>query len=309
VRFVDGDVDQARAAGVLIEFERARPIITDRSLYRELTKGAIKRTVGELEARIAAAAEEKRQAREERRAGQSQDPLADAARERDTTLRELADQAHGANLDLGASLLDGLSVVDPADLHVARFFVYGLLGADWDASPYTQTGDRIQRLAANGIRLVIGELRTDVTKTRKDGTPGRLRIDYGDHRNPEAAIKWLWRYLEGAKTAGELYGRALVVISAEHYASRLVLPSGHRISATRWSSRKDVASKALTRLAGPHIPASLKRLEQAVKRAHSAYEQAQNASRAPAGETPSEDSDDGPDDVDGSAEEPAPDLA
>jgi hypothetical protein len=43
VRFTDADVDQARAAGVLIEFERGRPIIVDRALYRELVKGAIKR--------------------------------------------------------------------------------------------------------------------------------------------------------------------------------------------------------------------------------------------------------------------------
>jgi hypothetical protein len=38
---------------------------------------------------------------------------------------------------------------------------------------------------------VIGELRTDVTKTRKDGTPGRLRFDYGDPRNPEPGVRWL----------------------------------------------------------------------------------------------------------------------
>src|SRR5688572_12080025 len=36
VRFTDADVDQARAAGVLIGFERGRPIIVDRSVYREL---------------------------------------------------------------------------------------------------------------------------------------------------------------------------------------------------------------------------------------------------------------------------------
>jgi hypothetical protein len=42
---------------------------------------------------------------------------------------------------------------------------------------------------------VIDELRTDVTKTRKDGTRGRLRIDYGDHRNPEAAVAWLWKFV------------------------------------------------------------------------------------------------------------------
>src|SRR3954471_18667445 len=53
VRFTDTDVDQARAAGVLIEFERGRPIIVDRKLYRELVKGAIKRTHDELEAKAA----------------------------------------------------------------------------------------------------------------------------------------------------------------------------------------------------------------------------------------------------------------
>ena len=51
VRFTDEDVDQARAAGVLIEFERGRPIIVDRPLYRELVKGAIKRTHDDLEAK------------------------------------------------------------------------------------------------------------------------------------------------------------------------------------------------------------------------------------------------------------------
>jgi len=44
IRFADADVDQARAAGVLIEFDRpGRPIIVDRPLYRELVKRAIKR--------------------------------------------------------------------------------------------------------------------------------------------------------------------------------------------------------------------------------------------------------------------------
>ena len=63
VRFTDEDVDQARAAGVLIEFERGRPIIVDRPLYRELVKTAIKRTHDDLEAKAAAAAKEKTSAR------------------------------------------------------------------------------------------------------------------------------------------------------------------------------------------------------------------------------------------------------
>ena len=63
VRFTDDDVDQARAAGVLIEFERGRPIIVDRPLYRELVKSAIKRTHDDLQAKAAAAAKEKKTAR------------------------------------------------------------------------------------------------------------------------------------------------------------------------------------------------------------------------------------------------------
>ena len=73
--------------------------------------------------------------------------------------------------------------------------MYALLGADHDNSPYTQTGERIARIAAGGIRLVVDELRTDVTKTRKDGSRGRLRIDYGDHRDPQLAIAWLWKFV------------------------------------------------------------------------------------------------------------------
>jgi hypothetical protein len=202
-----------------------------------------------------------------------------AKRDRDTQLRELTDQAHGANLDLGVALMNGLAAVDPADIDVARFFVYALLGADYDKAPYTQTGERVARLAAGGIRLVVDELRSDVTKTRKDGSRGRLRIDYGDHRDPQAAIAWLWKFIDGAKTAGELYGRALVVIAAEQHASRLVVPASQRMSATRWSSHKDLATKALRRLVGPHVPASLTKLEQAVKRAHSAYEKAETTQR------------------------------
>jgi hypothetical protein len=153
--------------------------------------------------------------------------------------------------------------------------VYALLGADHVSSPYTQTGERIARIAAGGIRLVIDELRTDVTKTRKDGSRGRLRYDYGDHRDPRAALGWLWKFIDGAKSAGELYGRALVVIAAEQHATRLVVPSSQRIPATRWSSHKDLAAKALKKLAGPHVPASLSKLERAVKRAHSTFDKAE----------------------------------
>jgi ParB/RepB/Spo0J family partition protein len=276
VRFSDADVDQARAAGVLIEFERGAPIIVDRPLYRELVKSAIKRTHDELQAKATAAKDTKKTTR----AGTAPaDPITVAKRERDAQLRELTDQAHGTNLDLGHALVRDLAIVDPNNIDVARFFVYALLGADHDNSPYTQTGEPIARIAAGGIRLVLDELRTDVTKTRKDGTRGRLRYDYGDHRDPEAAVAWLWKFIDGAKTAGELYGRALVVIAAEQHATRLVVPASQRMPATRWSSHKDIAAKALKKLAGPHVPASLTKLEQAVKRAQNAYDKAETAAR------------------------------
>ena len=178
-------------------------------------------------------------------------------------MRAIAEQAHGANLDLGWGLMNGLATVDPADMAVAKFFVYAVLGADYDQSPYTQTGDRVAELAARGVRLVIEEFRTDVTKTRKDGSRGALRIDYGDPRKPEKPIAWLWKFIDGAKTAGELYGRAFVVIAAEQYASRLVVPSSQQHSPMRWPSHKEHARKALAKLAGPHLPATLKQVEKA----------------------------------------------
>ena len=42
----------------------------------------------------------------------------------------------------------------------------------------------------------------------------------------------------------------------------------------RWSSHKDHARKALAKLAGPHVPASLKQLEKAVANAKADSEQA-----------------------------------
>ena len=268
VRFADVELDQARAARVLIEFERSRPIIVDKHLYRELCKQAIARTAAELEARVAERDQERKDARAATAAGQQQDPLTEARREEGRQLRELARQAHGTNLDLGAGLLNGLSTVDPAAMDVARFFVYSLLGSDHDGSAYTQAGERVAQLAMCGIRLVIDDFRTDVTKTLKNGDPGTTRIDYGDAHDPTAAVKWLWRYVDGAKTAGELYGRALTVIAAEQYACRLVVPQSQRGHTNRWSSHKDRAATALTKLTKPHLPASLTQLQKAIDQAH-----------------------------------------
>jgi hypothetical protein len=65
-----------------------------------------------------------------------------------------------------------------------------------------------------------------------------------------------------------------VVICAEQYASRLVVPSSQQHPPTRWSSHKDHARKALAKLAGPHLPATLKQLEKAIAKAHAEHEKA-----------------------------------
>jgi hypothetical protein len=120
IRFAELEVDQARAAGVLIELERTTPIITDRSLYRELCKQAIRRTVEDLRVRATELAEQHKQAKA---AGRPVHPAAEARREHGRRMRQLAEQARGANLDLGRSLMNGLACVDPSDITVARLLV------------------------------------------------------------------------------------------------------------------------------------------------------------------------------------------
>ena len=289
VEFSEQEVDQARAAGVLIEFDtdRSAPIIVDRKLYRQLCRDALKRTVSELQQRITQREADRRAERAARKhtPAVEADPIADAERDRRRRLAEIAEDAHGANLDLGRQLLDGLSTVDPADMPVARFFALTALGADWHAGGYGNTGELVRHLAVHGIRYVIGEFREDVTKTRKDGSKGKLRIDYGDPRasdTAEPAVNWLWKYVDGARTAGELYGRVLAVIAAEHYASQLVVPGTQRGFRHSWSSHKDQAIKALEKLAGPHVPASLKAIERAVKKAQADHDRAIAAAKAEA---------------------------
>lgn len=55
----------------------------------------------------------------------------------------------------------------------------------------------------------------------------------------------------------------------------------------RWPSHKDHAHKALAKLAGPHLPATLKQVEKAIAKAHAEHEKATNGrttiSRAPGG--------------------------
>lgn len=293
IRFSEQEVDQARAARVLIEGGDV-PVIVDRPLYRELCKDALKRTAQEFADRAAQLARQRAAQKTLDLTTKAVDPAAEPKREHRRQTRQLAAQAHGVNIDLGWSLRKGLGTVDPSDMVVARFFAYAALGSDYRTG-YGKTGQTVLQLAVTGIRLVVEEFRTDATKLKKDGTRGVLRIDYGDPHKPEDALAWLWKYVDGARTAGDLYGRVLVVIAAEQYASRLVLPSSQQHRPLGWHSHNDQAAKALAKLAGPHLPASLKQLQKAIAKAKAEHdkqlaeiEQAQRAASVerPRGQRP-----------------------
>ncbi len=290
MRFSEADVDQARAAGVLLELpgHRAAPSICDRALYRELCKQALVRGVDELRARVEAKSKQQRSTRE-------RTPREALDVEHRAQLRELARQAHGVNLDLGRALLNDLATVAPDDIDVARFFAYGLLGPE--TSSYLGTSDHVARtIAANGLRLVLDEHRTTQTPRLKSGKPGKTKVSYGE---PDAACKWLWRFVDGAKSAGELYGRTLVVFAAQHYASQLVLPTSQRRGSVLPRSHNDTARKAFERVTSKVLPGSYRQLQRALaaeardyQRKTTTLEQnAREARSAAAAETAAEDRD------------------
>jgi hypothetical protein len=115
-----------------------------------------------------------------------------------------------------------------------------------------------------------------------------------------------FKFLDGARSAGDLYGRAIVVLAAEQYACRLVLPSTQQVTPHRWPSHNDHARKALAKLAAPPLPATLKQLEKAIEKAHGAYERAQQDARpkpAPVVESDGQTDTENPDDCDDELDE------
>ena len=131
---------------------------------------------------------------------------------------------------------------------------------------------------------MLDEFRTDVTKTKRDGTKGRMKIDYGDRavdKFPEDAQRWLWKFLAGAKTAGELYSRALMVVAAERYAlSRIVLPAAQRHHPQSFGSHRDIAEKMLEQAdQGRRAPVAY-RAQRAIDKANAELAKAEDAVRA-----------------------------
>ncbi len=261
---------------------RHAPIIVDRSLYRELVKAAIKRTHDELQAKAATAAAEEKQARAQRREQRRPDPLAAAKRERDAQLRELADQAHGANLDLGAAPARRPQRRRPGRHATSRGSSSTRCSAPTaTARPYTQTGERVaaarrRRHPARDRRAAHRRHQDPQGRQPRAGcgsttattaTPGRGRVAVEVHRRRQDRGRAL------RPRAGRDRRRA-----ARHPAGRPRQPAHARRPAG--ARTRTSPPRRWRKLAGPHLPASLKRLEQAVERAHAGYEQAEQAHRA-----------------------------
>ena len=148
IRFSDDDVDQARAAGVLIEFDHARPIIVDRpntansSRRRSSAPSTSSRT--KPPRGRAQAADQARRPGRPRPAHDRKAARTPTARARRPGARRQPRPRHQPD--------HRPSTVNPADMDVARFFVFALLGTDLDRSPYTQAGERVarSRSAASG---------------------------------------------------------------------------------------------------------------------------------------------------------------
>ncbi len=165
---------------------------------------------------------------------------------------------------------------------MAKFFAYGLLGPE--SSAYLGTSDHVARtIAANGLRLVVEEHRTTTTPKLKSGKPGKTKVTYGE---VDDASKWLWKFLAGAKTAGDVYSRALVVYAAQHYASQLVLPTAARRSSALPRSYKDTARKAFEQITKSVLPASYVQLQRAIAAEARSYHKQADALAAAARKKP-----------------------
>jgi ParB/RepB/Spo0J family partition protein len=258
IDFGEVEVDQARAAGVLLEFEHGTPIITDRSVFRELAKQAIERTVTEL--RSAKKSGDAQRSRRGAKSKRQETPMQKLDAGHRASVREFKRRAHGTNLDLGSALLQKLATVDPANIDVARFFAYGVLGRE---TSDLRRHDTAAVIAATGVRLVFDEHRETVRPRLKHGGWGKTKVTYGEI---EDAAAWLWKFVDGAGNAGELYGRVLVVFAAQHYAQQLVLAASKRCHSALPYSHKDAARKAFLRITREILPGTHVQLARAIER-------------------------------------------
>ena len=272
-RLREQDLDRARAAGVLYEEPRhrteaswgfARAIICDTEIARELTLAALGRDWRQRQRRLA----------EQRRQDGKPEP-GTPQHERDKQRRkkqrereqELREWARGANLDLGRKLLDTLASVELAgNRDVADLLAYTILSRPVQGY-YTaeSAGGAIEvwRLAARGLRYTLADWQQEERLKS-----GKTKIAYaGGGKTGEAREELerrFWAWFEAGKTAEQTIGRLVVALAAARYAIDEVVPASRRHWLRLPAGKDDKAAKALERLAGGHLPASLAQARKAI---------------------------------------------
>jgi hypothetical protein len=281
VEFADEQIDQARAFGVLLETDRGA-YITERVVLKQLMEDAAKAylpALKQLKEQEKANKAEAKKAERKAKAEAPPNPLDAIEAEHRAKQRDFAIQGRTANLALGDALLQKAAIVDPADLDVAKLFVYGLLGPRTNFSGHRiEQGYELKKagmIAAAGLRLCVEELSTVEMPRLASGKDGKPRVIYSDLADSE---RWMRKFVDGATTAGELYGRALCVLWAAHYAIDEVVAFSQRYPSVTEGlfSYDDKLIKILERLGKKHLPAQLTKLRAAISREASAYHKAKD---------------------------------
>ena len=209
IRFNEEDVDQARAAGVLIEFERGR---RSSSTGRCTASSRRARSSGRSRS-CATAAElaEETQAGPPARGG-SAGGSGRGSRARAGRAAARAGRS-GARGEPRPRLRSPERACRPwiRDRSTLRNSTSTRCSEATTALVCGQAGEPIHHLAvardpARRRRVPHGR---DEDARRRHTRPAADRLRRP--AEPDAALEWLWRYVDGARTAGELYGRGLVV--------------------------------------------------------------------------------------------------
>jgi ParB/RepB/Spo0J family partition protein len=235
VRFSEADVDAARAAGRLLEFElddggwsSTVSYLCDAELAADLASRALERA----EKQTAERAKQGAEAGEE--GAELTNPDAEAERVREvrraerTKARKAAEKARTFNLDLGRNLVARRGAATRKEQSLARAKAL----AELVLSDNTQ-------LAARGLRLVLPQLQ-EVEVTELKSGEKREKVLYRDAENCD---KYLRNRIGEAKSADEVLELLADALIAALLADEREVPQSHRIH--WWSSAGNRAEKLL----------------------------------------------------------------
>lgn len=163
-------------------------------------------------------------------------------------MRDLKPLAHGANLDLGNTLLQRLSSVK-LDRATALFFAHQALGRPGSRS-YDEGPTRLAACAARVMEKWITVERTEL-KSKKV----KEKVIYlEDHK----AEKEMWEFIERARTPEEILGRTLVIFAAAAHFARECGADGQ--TPQNQEPTNPTAAKALHQIVDRLVPPTITRV-------------------------------------------------